>query len=222
MIRIKRTALCLLIIFALIMTAFIGCSQRSGSDDELVFSGLVELGTGPGEYLPGTDIEVVAISEDAAEMRIEGQTAHKKAGDSVDWHGPIDPGVDLDLALRVLWLSGEVVQTGGTAKLTIQDADPRPATVQSNSDIQYALPVTFTVRKGKQIPGTLIEYMGKDAEKGAEFAGIEGYPFRKVADSLAWEGLLRDNVWLKMDLRVILFTDTTLQVGGVATIWVDQ
>jgi hypothetical protein len=222
MIRIKRITLLLLAICALILGAFIGCGPRSGPDDELVFSGLVEMGAGVGERLPGADIEVVRISENEAEIHIEGQTARKKPGDSLDWHGALDSHVNLDLALRILWISEDIVQSGGAAKLTIADANPRAASVQSRSEIEYALPITYSVRKGDTIPGTLITYVGRDMEKGAEFAGIEGYPFRKVADSLTWEGQLRDNVWLKLDLRVILFTESTLQAGGVATIWVDQ
>ena len=221
-IRIKRVSLLLLTICALILGAFIGCGPKTGSDDELVFSGLVELGTGAGGRLPGTNVEVVSISEDAADIRIDGQIAHKKPGDSLDWRGDLDPQVNLDLALRILWIAEGVVQSGGTAKLTIQDVNPRAAPVQSNSEIEYALPITYSVRKGDMIPGTQITFVGKDIEKGAEFTGIEGYPYRKVADSLTWEGLLRDNVWLKLDLRVILFTENTLQAGGVATIWIDQ
>lgn len=220
--RMKRVSLWLLLLSAAILTVFVGCEPRRGADNELVFTGPVEIGTTVGSRLPGTDLEVRAVADDAAQILIDGQIATKKSGDSLDWRGALDFNVDLDLALRILWIADDIVQTAGTAKLTVESPRPEAMPVQSISTIQYALPVSYSVRAGQRIPGTTITYVGKDIEKGAEFSGIEGYPFRKIADSLTWEGRLRDNVWVKLDLRVILFSDTTLQAGGVASIWVDQ
>jgi len=220
--RIKRTAIVLALLLALILISFIGCEPKNKEGDDLVFKGPVEIGMKVGERLPGTDVEVISVSDDTANIRIDGEVAHKKAGDSLEWSGSLTEDVDVDLSLRILWISEGTVQTAGTAKLSVRGADPEGMPVQSESDIRYALPVTYSVRQGERIPGTLIEYVGKDPEKGAEFAGIEGYPFRKAADSLVWEGRLRDGVWLKLDLRVLLFSDTTLQAGGVATIWVEH
>ena len=220
--RIKRTAIVLALLLALILISFIGCEPKNKEGDDLVFKGPVEIGMKVGERLPGTDVEVISVSDDTANIRTDGEVAHKKAGDSLEWSGSLTEDVDVDLSLRILWISEGTVQTAGTAKLSVRGADPEGMPVQSESDIRYALPVTYSVRQGERIPGTLIEYVGKDPEKGAEFAGIKGYPFRKAADSLVWEGRLRDGVWLKLDLRVLLFSDTTLQAGGVATIWVEH
>ena len=221
MIRLKRTAILLLLLFAATLTSFIGCQPKDTGENDMVFSGPIELGAGPGDRLPGTAVEVLSISDGSAEIRLEDQIAHKKVGDSLDWKGDLTPHVHLALALRIIWISDEHVQTAGTATLTVRDVAPAAGRVASESETRYALPVTYSVPKGERIPGTTVEYVGKDAEKGATFAGVEGYPYRKVADSLVWEGRLREGVWLKLDLRLLLFSDASAQLGGIATIWVE-
>lgn len=50
--------------------------------------------------------------------------------------------------------------------------------------------------------------------------GIDGYPYRKLADSILSEGKLREGVFLRLNVRVLLITDDSLRVGGMATIWI--
>jgi len=50
--------------------------------------------------------------------------------------------------------------------------------------------------------------------------GIDGYPYRKLADSILWEGKLREGVFLRLNVRVLLISDDSLRVGGMATIWI--
>jgi len=50
--------------------------------------------------------------------------------------------------------------------------------------------------------------------------GVEGYAYRKVGDSIFWEGSLRDGVYLRLDVRVVQFDDSGLRVTGLATIWI--
>ena len=79
--------------------------------------------------------------------------------------------------------------------------------------------MAYNVARGKYIPGTLVKYLGKEKE-GAHLEGVEGHPYRKIADSIVWEGKLRENVYLRLNLRVLFITEDTLRVGGMATIWI--
>jgi hypothetical protein len=164
----------------------------------------------------------VGITDDTAEFTIDGKRALKKVGDSLNWRGNPATGVDLTLKLRVALISGDAVYTGGTVKIVISDAAPSPEALES-TDMKFTVPVTYGVKVGEDIPGTLIGYVGRDETLGAEIGLDEGeYPYRKTADSISWEGRLRDNVALSLETRVLLFTDTTLSVGGLATLSIAQ
>ena len=78
-------------------------------------------------------------------------------------------------------------------------------------------PVTYHVRKGHYIPGTLVKYVGR-TEEGIELEGVEGYPYRKFGDSILWEGKLRERVFLKLNVRVLLITEDSITVAGTATL----
>ncbi len=86
--------------------------------------------------------------------------------------------------------------------------------------MHHTVPVLYWVDRGKAIPGTTLTYQGK-TDQGALLGGVEGYPYRKTADSILWEGRLRDRVWLQLEGRTGLFDDDRLQVLGLATVWVD-
>lgn len=200
----------------------IGCLRRpSLAPDSLLYKGPTELSVKPGESFPGTGLQYVGITDKMAEMRIDGQRALKKAGDSLDWSGSPSTGVQLDLAMRILLISEQSLHAGGTVSLEIADVNPQAAAVSSASETKFTVPVTYAVDKGETIAGTLIAYEGRDEEKGAKLGGIPDYPYRKTGDSIVWEGRLRDNVSLRLDLRVLLYSESTLRVGGTATIWVD-
>lgn len=210
------------LMFALAV-ALLSCSPRPGpSEGSLTYRGPVELSTEPGEYVAGTDILYVGASEGRAEFQIEGQPARKKIGDSLDWHGEAVDGVDLKLNLRVLLITEQSVHTGGTVAIEVRNASPRSMPVDTGSANKFTVAVTYAVEKGERIPGSLLSYEGKDEERGAVLGGVEGYPYRKAGDSIDWEGRLRDNVWLRLNLRVLFFNDKTLRVGGLATIWLER
>ena len=58
------------------------------------------------------------------------------------------------------------------------------------------------------------------AEQGAELAGTTNYPYYQQGDSLVWQGQLRDNVILRYDLRFISVGDSSIQLTGVAKLWI--
>ncbi len=197
---------------------------RSGETAEgaLTYTGPTEISLKPGETLPGTDIVYVGLSDSMAEFTIEGQKALKKAGDSLDWKGePVD-GVQLDLGLRLLLLTDQAVHTGGTVKIEVANAVLTAQPVDTESPIKFGVPVTYGVERGESIPGTLISYEERDEDKGVKLGGVEDYAYRKTGDSIVWEGKLRDNVWLRLDLRVLFSSDTSLHVGGTATVWLER
>jgi hypothetical protein len=73
------------------------------------------------------------------------------------------------------------------------------------------------VEKGDYIPGTLVKYVSKQ-EEGIELSGVEGYPYRKFGDSIIWEGKLREKVYLQLNVRVLLITESFINVTGTATL----
>jgi len=209
---VPALALCLAILLAACMT--------TPSGEELVLEGPVEMGIEVGERLPGTPVELLSITDGTARVSIAGALAEKKVGDSLDWSGTVREGVELKLALRIIWIGEDELRTAGTARLRIRGPAPAPQTIVSEPPIHYALPMTAAVKRYQPVPGTTVTYLGKDPDRGAVFGGVAGYPYRKVADSLTWEGQLREGVLARHELRVILFTDDQAQVGGIVHVYI--
>jgi hypothetical protein len=116
---------------------------------------------------------------------------------------------------RILAANAKRLQTVGTVQATVTDPQPASATFPDQPAFAYTMTLTYTVRKGERIPGTLITFKGK-ADEGAEFGGVSGYPYRKLGDSLGWSGRLRSNTYIDMNLRVIVYSDEFVTVGGLA------
>ena len=209
----RRYALAMVLCLALVVA---GCANRQG-DRTLTYKGAIEEGVGIGARIPGSDIQLVSIGEDGARLLIDDQPAVKKMGDSLDWSGAPVPGVHVVVTQRVLWLGTDKMQTGGVVTLTVSDALPQPAVYPDKPSLEYHVATTYTVRRGQTIPGTLVSYVGKN-DAGAELAGVSGYPYRKLGDSIGWSGRLRNNVFVDETLRVIAYTDDFLQVAGLAKI----
>lgn len=186
-------------------------------EGQLVYVGPTEQGVAAGDFVPGTDIQYVGMTEQGAELLIGGQKAEKKKGDSLDWDGHPLSGVTLNLKQRIVWFTGEKMHAAGTARLAIDEPQPEAMPFRDELPVLYKLPVGYTVKRGEAIPGTTISYLGA-SDAGAELGGIEGYPYRKIVDSITWTGKLREGVYLDTTLRVVLYNDEQLQVAGLATI----
>jgi len=218
----KNLGLRMLSALALLSLLWISLSCQSGEQgDWLVYSGPVEVSVEAGHSIPGTDLHYVGETDRGAEVRIGGQKAIRRTGDSLDYEGRPAQGVKMKLALRVAWFDEAKLHSVGTVGLSIRRPTPQEMRIATASPLRHAVPVMYWVAKGDLIPGTTISYQGK-ADQGAKLGGVEGYPYRKAADSILWEGKLRDNVWLKLDLRTGFFDDERLQVAGLATMWVEQ
>jgi hypothetical protein len=187
--------------------------------NRLPYAGPVEIRFDQGEFLPGSDIQYVGKSEKTAQLSIGGTQANKKVGDSLDWKGEIVPGVSVDQTLRVVLISEDALHTAGTVRLIVANPRPQPEPVNSAAPVHFTLPVGYHVEKGKSIPGTTIIYEGK-TDENAHLGNIVGYAYRKLGDSITWEGKLRAGLWLELNLRAVLITDNQLDVVGTADLWI--
>jgi len=203
--------------FLLVMGLLACLPWQPSPQGALVYAGPSEQSIPAGDFLPGTEIQYVRMTEEGAELLIEGQRAVKKKGDSLDWDGHPLPGVTLTLRQRIVWFTEEKLHVAGAARLTIREPQPTPISFPEDLPVIYKLPVSYNVKRGERIPGTTIGYVGS-TEKGAELDGIEGYPYRRIADSILWEGKLLEGAFLKLTIRVAFFNDEQLQVVGLATI----
>jgi hypothetical protein len=204
----------------LVLLLPLGCvSSRVGAERTLTYEGPQTYTLKPGEAIPGTDIRFVRRSSEGAELTIGGQQAVKQVADSLNWAGTVAPGAKLDLRLRVVWVTADALYAAGTAKVTVSDVAPQAGTVSTQAPLSYQAPATFSLCVGATASGTGLSYQGKTAD-GAKFGGVEGYPYRQVGDSVRWEGYLRPNVALRMDLRVVQFDQRTVRLAGVAHLWI--
>jgi len=214
----KKRAI-ILVVLGLLLPFLPACQRKSpGGPLELLYTAPFETGIEKGSDLPGTGIHYVSLSDKGAEILIDDQIAFKQKGDSLDWKGSPVANVDLDLTLRVLWFTEETLYVGGAAQATVRDPLPVAASIPTEVPVKYSsAPVTYRVEKGDSIPGTLVKYLG-EAEEGIELSGVEGYPYRKLGDSIVWEGKLREKVFLQLNVRVIFIAEDFIRVAGTATL----
>jgi hypothetical protein len=177
-----------------------------------------ELSIKVGNELPGTGIVYESMGTDGAHVIIKGQKALKRKGDSLDWRGNPVTGVSVDLKMRVAWYTDQELYLVGTAQIVVDGVAPRAAAIPSSLPIKYTGPVAYGLAQGATIPGSMVTYEGQ-ATDGAKLGGIEGYAYRKLGDSILWEGILRDRVYIRLDVRVAQFDEKGLRVAGLVTLW---
>jgi hypothetical protein len=213
---VKNLWFIVLIAMALSLAA---CSQQEPTGG-MEYSTAFEHDIPVGKVLPGTDIKYIGKTDQGAQVSIGGQVALKRVFDSLTWSGEPAPGVKVDYNLRVISYDEDSLKAGGTAKIILSTIKPNAvaASTLPKNALTFKGPVTYNVPTGKIIPGTTITYDGKTPD-GAKLGGIEGYPFRKEADSIAWTGQLADKVFLQLDLRTVFYSDNSLQVAGTATLY---
>ena len=172
-----------------------------------------------GQTLPGTDIRFVGKTDQGAQMSIGGQMALKRVLDSLSWRGEPTPGVKVNYNMRVITYDANSLKVGGTAQVTVANAKPKavaPTALPKNALVLKGA-VAYDVPKGKAVPNSTLTYDGKTPD-GAKFGGIEGYPYRKEADSIVWTGQLADKLYSQLDLRVVIFDDNSLKTTGTITL----
>ncbi|HEY65051.1 MAG TPA: hypothetical protein G4O02_10820 [Caldilineae bacterium] len=208
-----------LLLAALVLTAcpFFPFKPPPPEPDVLVYKGPTEVRLSPGQSLPPTDITFLGVEDGRGEFLIGDLKAIRQIGDSLDWEGEPLPGVQFRLQSRVLWYRNGKAQLGGVVRIEIKDVEPSPKQIEGKPLVAYRVPVSYRVAVGERIPGTTWEYVGP-TDRGAELGGVDGYPYRKMADSILWEGRLRPDVGLELQLRVVRFNEDMLRVAGIATI----
>ncbi len=207
------------ILMVLLLAVLAGCGRAN--EGSLTYDGPTEQTIAMGETIPGSTIRYVGYSEDGAEVVVNDRNTVKKVGDSLDWRGTPVAGVDVTMTQRILAANAQRLQTVGAVKVTVSNVRAELATFPDAPAFAYKVAVSYTVRKGETVPGTLISFKGK-TDNGAEFAGVSGDPYRKLGDSLSWAGRLRSNTYLDMTLRVIAYGDSFVTLGGLATLGLVQ
>lgn len=203
------------IVLALSMVLVPAC--KTGKPGELVYTAPYEMGVTAGEYLPGTGIRYVGLTDQGAHLTIDGEDAYKQKGDSLEWSGKPVNNAELDFSGRVVWYTETTCHILGSATITIADAAPQVVANIPEAPLRYRAVVAYRVDRGETIPGTMVTYKGK-TDDGAELEGVEGYPYRKAGDSIVWQGKLRDGVYVMVNVRTVFYTDGTLQVAGTAEV----
>lgn len=186
----------------------------------------------PGDTVPGTRLRYIGRQDSAYEVTINDLTALKRGGDSFIWSGIVAPGVYADYNLRITTAVFGGLPVAGPVEITV--FNPDPVALATTDPIEAPLyynniVVTYQIPVGREVPGTMLVYQGV-VEQGegdqrsqlAELAGIEGYPYLALGDSLLWTGKLRENVTVRFNLRVLSISENNLRVGGTAELWVSN
>ncbi len=209
-----------LVLLGLLLGGLVGCTLGGvGKEGELQYVAPFEHEMSPGETLPGTGIRYLEKVEDGARLLIGDQEALRKVGDSLEWESqPLD-GVRVHWLLRVALFSQAEMRVIGTVTISAYGASPVPGEPDTRSELQFSAPVTLHAGRDQAIPGTTITYLGS-TDQGAQLGNVEGFAYRKVADSITWEGRLKDRLSIRFALRVVFYTDDRLQTAGTATLWI--
>ncbi len=175
-----------------------------------------------GNILPGTSIVYQGKTETGqAQLFIAGLYAPKQIADTVDWQGTPAPNVNLKLTTRVATFDAQAITLAGTARIQVSNVTIQPGGTAGTPLLEFNAPVTLSLKKDELVTGTNIVYAGATPD-GAQFLGVEGYPYRKQLDSLQYVGRINPKVFLRLDLRVVNFSDTGVTLGGTANIKIEQ
>lgn len=200
-------------------------SSAPPSSDYLVYTApAYNITLTAGQSVPGTGLKYINRANDVYNVTIDGQSLTRQGGDSLPWQGVIAPGVFAKYNMRITPSFGiDGLIAAGPVELDILNPVPTeiaslPATI-GNAYAFSGVVIGTSVGVGETVPGTTLVYAG-ETDQGAAFTGTAQYPFRALADSLIWLGQLRDNVYVRQNLRVIAFNANSITLGGTAEIWV--
>jgi hypothetical protein len=184
----------------------------------------------PGETISGTQLTYIRSTENGHEVTIGGQQAIKKAGDSFYWSGVIAPGVFANYNLRLTTSLFGGMPVAGPVELIVLFPDPQayPLDNEPNAKLHLGnIVLDYHVPPNNNIPGTTLVYqglenqgLGSQSTTLARIGGLSGYPNLAVGDSLVWTGLLRNNVAVRYNMRVVSFDEERLRVVGTGELWI--
>lgn len=195
--------------------------QATPEGDTLYLNARYNAPLQPGSAVPGTRIVYVQTVGDLHEFTIDGLQAYRQPGDSLTWRGVVAPGVFGDYRLRLQSDFLGRLEAEGPVELAI--LNPAPVEVPPTQTPAAAIHVSgitanYYVPQGARIPGTTLVYEGLQNDL-AELSGTAGYPFFAADDSLLWSGQLRDNVYIRYDLRISALDEEGLALTGTAELW---
>lgn len=196
-------------------------SATPSAPNALVYDAPVSLNIKSGATLPGTSIAYGGkTATGAAKVLMGGLVAEKQTGDTLDWQGTPVPNLNLNLSTRVITFDDQSISLVGTAHIELANIAVQPGGAAGNAPMEFSAPVTYSLPKSVPVPGTNIAYLASSPE-GAQFSGIQGYAYRKPLDSLQYIGRLNPKVMLKLDLRVLNFSDTGVVLAGTANLKIE-
>lgn len=190
--------------------------------NRLTYDAPVSLTIKNGATLPGTNLAYAGKTDSgAARLLIAGQLAPKQVADAVDWQGTPASNVSVKLNLRVASFDEQSITLVGGAHIEISNITVQTGGSPGTALMEFGAPGTLALKKNELVPGSILIYAGATPE-GAQFLGVEGYPFRKQFDSLQYVGRINSKVFLKLDLRVLNFNEGGAILGGTANIRIEQ
>jgi hypothetical protein len=188
----------------------------------IALQGPVEMGLEAGTRIPGTGILFVGVTDGnaTAQFEIDSLRASRRVGDSLDFDGswPGTSGMTYQLRLRIYNIGRGQVRAAGVHRLVVENVQPQVASVEiGNNTLRF--PHSVTVGVGEQFPGMTLGYDRQD-ERGAALTGLpqDEYPYRKVGDSVEWEGRLRADLPVEYHLRMLYYQETNATLGGVVIV----
>lgn len=196
--------------------------SQTTSARQITFSGPITVRILSGDSFPGTNIKYMGkTNDDRANVTIGGLAAPKKSGDSLNWSGAPLPFSLVNLQTRVVSFDDSSLVLVGKVDIIVQTPQPTPGQGESDYIMEFTLPATFNLGRSQTVQGTTLAYVGKKTE-GAQFSGIDGYPYRQSLDSIIWTGHLREKIFVKADLRVAFYNDTSANLVGTMVIRFEQ
>ena len=185
------------------------------------FQGPTEKNIKLGERIPGTDIQLVSIDDQGANFQIAGYNARRNAGDSLDFDGnwPGIEGVTYTVRLRVYRVGSENVRAAGVHQMVVRNIQPVMGTAPQG-DGYVRLPFSVAANAGTQFKGLTLSYVAT-GDRGGELGGLSGneYPFRKMGDSVSWEGTLRSDIPVRYSTRVLYYGADSMRLGGTVSLY---
>lgn len=186
----------------------------------IIFSGPTERRINVGERIPGTEMVLTAITDNGAEFQIGGLRSVRKIGDSLDHDGawPGLAGASYNLRLRIYIVADSYVRAAGIQRLVVPNIQP----VMDNATpggVTLKFPFTVGAQTGERFDGTTLSY-GGSSDNGGQLGGLaEGeYPYRKIGDSVVWNGHLRGDLVAAYNLRLLYYDANQARVGGIVTL----
>lgn len=180
-----------------------------------------------GDHVPGAPMYYVGQEGDAYRVRIGGQDALKRSGDSFIWSGIIAPGSYAEYNLRLTSGFLGPLPVAGGVDVTFLDWQALELTnlPDVSSGLHFGnIPIVETnLQLEETLRGATLTYQGiykQGNQEFAHFTGLSAQPYYAQGDSLVWSGQLRSNVYVRYNLRVVSFNESRVILGGTADLWV--